>query len=633
MQKQVTSAPPSVLAPQSPAPTLTEPPAPAAAAAAAIPLPDYRVSDPDEFARNMLRVIEDGGKFVAGIIERSQPVGPTGTGASAPDFTDTTKTLTELSQAWMSDPTKLAEAQATLYSGYMELWNNTLRRMMGDDVQPVAKPQPGDPRFKDTEWSNNPYYDYWKQAYLLTTQWAEQTLAQTPNLDERTRQKADFLMRQISASLSPTNYPATNPEVLRETFASNGRNLAEGMSQLVADLDKSGPILSISQTDTTAFEVGSNLAVTPGKVIFQHDLLQLIQYTPTTEKAHQIPLLITPPWINKFYILDLTQQKSFIRYCVAQGFTVFVISWVNPDGRLKDKGFEDYMREGLLAATGAVMRETLQLKVNVVGYCVGGTLLASTLAHLAARGTDPYASATFLTTQVDFTKAGDLKLFIDEEQLKVISDLMAEKGYLDGSRMASAFNLLRPKDLIWPYVVNNYMLGRKPMAFDLLYWNQDSTRMPEANHNFYLREFYLENRLAKGELTLGGTRLDMKQVTLPIYELAAREDHIAPAESVFIGSKLFGGPVEYVMAGSGHIAGVVNPPDPKKIKYQYWTNTKPAATFADWVSGATETPGSWWPHWTKWLADKSGAMVPARTRGAKLGVFEDAPGSYVKAKA
>jgi polyhydroxyalkanoate synthase subunit PhaC len=617
MQKQVTTPPTDPVAKPAAAP-------PAAAAAA----PSYQMHDPEEFARNMLRVIEDSGKLVAGIIERTQPAG----GGGAPDFTDTTRTLTELSQAWMADPTKFAEAQGELYGSYMELWNGTMRRMMGETVEPVAKPQAGDARFKDAEWSANPYFDYWKQAYLLTTQWAEQMLAQTPDLDERTRQKADFLMRQVSASLSPTNFPVTNPEVLRETFASNAKNLADGMAQLVDDMAKSGPTLKIRQTDTTAFEVGRDLAVTPGKIVFQNDLLQLIQYTPTTEKVHALPLLITPPWINKFYILDLTQPKSFIRYAVAQGFTVFVISWVNPDERLKHKSFEDYMREGILAATGAVMRETLQLKVNVVGYCVGGTLLASTLAHLAARGAAPFASATFLTTQVDFTKAGDLKLFIDEEQLKQIADTMAEKGYLDGSRMANAFNLLRPKDLIWPYVVNNYMLGRKPMAFDLLYWNQDSTRMPEANHNFYLREFYLENRLAKGELTLGGTRLDMSKVTLPVYELAAREDHIAPAESVFIGAKLFGGPVEYVMSGSGHIAGVVNPPDPKKVKYQYWTNGGTADTFAEWVKGATETPGSWWPHWIKWLAPKSGAMVAARVPGAKLGVLEDAPGSYVKAK-
>ena len=589
-------------------------------------------ANPEEFARNMLRVMEDGAKFYTTLLQRTEPRGKQG-GASTELF-DASKTLAELSQAWMSDPGKFAEAQGELYKGYLELWNGTMRRLMGETVVPVAKPEPGDNRFKDAEWAANPYFDYWKQAYLISTKWAEQMLAQTPGLDDKTRAKADFLLRQIAASLSPTNFPVTNPEVLRETMASNGRNLVEGMAQLQADMERSGPVLKISQTDTTAFQVGRDLAVSPGKVIYQNDILQLIQYAPSTETVHAVPLLIVPPWINKFYILDLTQPKSFIRYAVSRGFTVFVVSWVNPDERLKDKTFEDYMREGVLSATDAVMRETGQQKINIVGYCVGGTLLASTLAYLAARGHDPYISATFLTTQVDFTKAGDLKLFIDEAQLQKIADTMAEKGYLEGSHMATVFNMLRPKDLIWPYVVNNYMLGRKPMAFDLLFWNQDSTRMPAANHNFYLREFYHENKLAKGEMTLANTKLDMKKVMIPIYELAAKEDHIAPAESVFIGSRLFGGPVEYVMAGSGHIAGVVNPPDPKKVKYQYWTNPSGgASTFADWVKTATETPGSWWPHWIEWLAQKSGDMVPARTPGQKLGTIEDAPGSYVKTKA
>ncbi len=591
----------------------------------------YQISDPQEFTQNVLRAMEDGAKVMAGLLERASP--KAASGKSQSDFTDASNTWSEIAQAWMSDPAKLAEAQGQLYRGYMELWGGTMRRMLGEDVAPVASPQPGDGRFKDPEWSANPFFDYWKQAYLLTSRWAEEMLAATEGLDERTRAKADFLLRQMTATMSPTNFPGTNPEVLRETFASNGRNLAQGVAQLLADLEKSGPTLKISQTDTSAFEVGRNLAVTPGKVVFQNDVMQLIQYAPTTAEVREVPLLIVPPWINKFYILDLTQPKSFIRYAVAQGFTVFIVSWVNPDERLKAKTFEDYMKEGVLSATDAVMRETGQHKINVVGYCVGGTLLAATLAYLAARGHDPFVSATFLTTQVDFTKAGDLKLFIDDSQLKGIAEKMAEKGYLEGSHMASVFNMLRPKDLIWPYIVNNYMLGKKPLPFDLLFWNQDSTRMPEANHNFYLREFYHENKLARGGMTLGGTRLDMSRVTIPIYELASREDHIAPAESVFIGSRLFGGPVEFVMAGSGHIAGVVNPPDPKKIKYQYWSNAKKTTkTFSEWVKTATETPGSWWPHWIDWLTPRSGSVIDARIPGAKLGVIEDAPGSYVKAK-
>jgi polyhydroxyalkanoate synthase len=588
------------------------------------------ISNPEEFARNMLRVVEDSGRIWAGFLEKSN--GSSGPMPGMSEMTEATRAMGDVAARWMAEPARLAEAQGTLYRSYVELWNSTLRRMMGQDADPVVTPAPGDNRFKDPEWSSNPYYDYWKQAYLLATNWAEKTLEQTQGLDERTRHKAEFYLQQYVSALSPSNFPATNPEVVRETLQSNARNLVQGMEHLLADLQRSQDVLKISQTDTSAFEVGRNLAVTPGKVVYQNDVLQLIQYQPTTDKVREVPLLIVPPWINKFYILDLTQPKSFIKYAVDQGFTVFVVSWVNPDERLAHKTFEDYMKEGILSASDAVMRETGRHKINILGYCVGGTLLASTLAYLAARGSDLYHSATFLTTQVDFTRAGDLKLFIDEAQLKALEEMMAERGYLDGSRMATVFNMLRPKDLIWPYIVNNYMLGKKPFPFDLLFWNQDSTRMPAANHNFYLREFYHENKLAKGELRLAGTRLDMKRVTVPIYELAAKEDHIAPARSVFIGAKMFGGPVEYVLAGSGHIAGVINPPDTKKVKYQYWTNPSRAETFDAWVAGAKETPGSWWPHWTQWLTGFSGDWTQPRKPGAKLGTIEDAPGSYVKAK-
>jgi polyhydroxyalkanoate synthase len=434
----------------------------------------------------------------------------------------------------------------------------------------------------------------------------------------------------LASALSPSNFPLTNPEVLRETFASSGNNLVQGMANLAHDMDKSGDILSISQTETEAFEVGRNIATSPGKVIFQNDIVQLIQYAPSTDSVYQRPLLIVPPWINKFYILDLGPQKSFIRFAVSKGFTVFVVSWVNPDTRLSHKTFEDYMTEGILSATDAVKRETGSDKVNVIGYCVGGTLLGTTLAYLAARGEEPFASATFFAAQVDFTKAGDLMLFIDDAQLKALEEMMAERGYLDGSRMATVFNLLRPKDLIWPYIVNNYMLGKKPFPFDLLFWNQDSTRMPAANHGFYLREFYHENKLARGQMSIGGVKLDLGKIKLPIYELCAKEDHIAPAKSVFIGSKLFGGPVTYVLAGSGHIAGVINPPD--RPKYQFWTNDKKAATLEAWLEGAQEHPGSWWPHYAEWLAKHSGGQVKARRPGESLGVIEDAPGSYVKVK-
>jgi polyhydroxyalkanoate synthase len=590
--------------------------------------PAYRIANPEEFALNLLRLFEQGGRVLTQFIERADT--KTGPYSAAAEITEASNTLSDLTRHWLADPARFAEAQGSLVHAYAGLWNNTLMRMLGQEVKPVAEPEPGDNRFKDPEWSANPYFDFWKQAYLVTARWAEDMLHKTDGLDERTRQKAEFYLRQVSSALSPSNFPMTNPEVLRETLSSNAENLVQGMSLLAEDMSRSGDLLRISQTDASAFEVGRNLATTPGKVVYQNDLLQLIQYAPSTDKVRERPLLIVPPWINKYYILDLTPAKSLIKFLIDQGFTVFMISWVNPDEHLSHKSFEDYMQEGILTAADAVKRETGVDECNVVGYCVGGTLLATTLAYLAARGDEPFASASFLATQIDFEHAGDLLLFTDAEQLAALNELMAERGYLDGSRMANVFNMLRPRDLIWPYIVNNYLLGKKPFPFDLLYWNQDSTRMAAANHNFYLGEFYGENRLSKGQMVLAGTRLDMRKVKLPIYELATKEDHIAPARSVFAGAQLFGGPVEFVMSGSGHIAGVVNPPD--KVKYQFWTNAKKAKSLEQWTKSATEHPGSWWPHWAEWLAEHSGDWTVPREPGEKLGVIEDAPGSYVKAK-
>jgi poly[(R)-3-hydroxyalkanoate] polymerase subunit PhaC len=589
----------------------------------------YQIENPEEFARNILRLFEEGGRAMSGFLERSDSkVSPY---SAASEVSEAAKTLTDIAGIWMTDPAKLAEAQGELLSAYAELWNNSIRRAFGEEIAPLTEPDPTDNRFKDADWTSNPYFDFWKQAYLLTTHWAEDILQKTEGLDERTRHKAEFYFRQMSSAFSPSNFPMTNPEVVRETFATNAKNLVEGMAQLVNDMERSGDLLKISQTDTEAFEVGRNLATTPGKVVFQNDLFQLIQYAPTTEKVRDRPLLVVPPWINKFYILDLTPAKSYLKFAVDQGFTVFVVSWVNPDEHLSHKSFEDYMIEGVLTAANAVQRETGVEKCNVTGYCVGGTLVAATLAYLAARGERTFASATFLTTQVDFSKAGDLLLFTDNAQLASLEEMMTERGYLDGSRMANVFNMMRPQDLIWPYIVNNYLLGKKPFPFDLLYWNQDSTRMPAANHNFYLREFYNENRLSKGEMALASVKLNLKKVRLPIYELATKEDHIAPARSVFIGSKLFGGPVEFVLAGSGHIAGVVNPPE--KLKYQYWTATKAAAdTLEEWIGMAKEHPGSWWPHWAQWLTKYSGDWIDPREPGKTLGAIEDAPGTYVKTK-
>lgn len=592
----------------------------------------YRIDNPEEFAENLVKLFEESSHILHAMLDR--PDSKNGAYSAASEVNAATEVMTELAQRWISNPTKLAEAQTKLAAGYIDLWSTTLLRLMGENVPDVAEPSSSDNRFKDPEWTSNPYFDFWKQAYLLTTGWAEELLAETDGLDEHERHKAEFYLRQVSSALSPSNFPMTNPEVVRETFSTNAKNLLTGMELLAKDMEKSGDLLTISQTDTEAFEVGKNLANTPGKVVFQNDLLQLIQYTPTTKKVHEIPLLVVPPWINKFYILDLTPPKSFLRYAVAQGFTVFVVSWVNPDEALAHKTFEDYMLEGVLGATDAIKRELEVEKVNILGYCVGGTLVGSTLAYEAARGEHDFASATFLTSQFDFTKAGDLLLFTTEGQLSSIAEIMEERGYLDGSRMANVFNMMRPRDLIWPYIVNNYLLGKKPFPFDLLYWNQDSTRMTRANHNFYLREFYHNNRLSQGKMSMGGVTLDLSKIDIPVFDLATKEDHIAPAPSVYIGAKLLkNADVEFVLSGSGHIAGVINPPE--KMKYQYWTaetdNLK-HENIEQWAEHAKEHAGSWWPYWSEWLAKQSGELTDAREPGARNGVIEDAPGSFVRAR-
>ena len=591
-------------------------------------LSSYIISNPEQFVANLLKVFEQGSGVFARLADR--PDAKSGPYSPASEFSTASHTLTELARVWLADPMRLAETQAMFFQQFAALWNNVLQRSVGFGIKPLIEPGPGDNRFKDPEWSHNPFFDFVKQAYLLVCRWAEERLGETGDMDPRERHRAEFYLRQMTSAYSPSNFLVTNPEVLRETIRSNGQNLVNGVEMLSQDMSRSSDLMKISQTDTSAFEVGRNLAMTPGKVVFQNDLLQLIQYTPTTEKVRERPLLMVPPWINKYYILDLTPQKSFIKFVVDQGYTVFVVSWVNPDERLADKTFEDYMLEGIMSAVAAVKTETQIEKINVLGYCVGGTAVATTLAYLAKRGEEPFNCCTLLTTQVDFSLGGDLLLFTDDMQLASLDHLMTEKGFLDGSRMANVFNMMRPRDLIWPYIVSNYMLGKKPFPFDLLYWNQDSTRMAAANHKFYLREYYNENSLAKGEMVVAGNKLDLKNITLPIFEVATREDHIAPAPSVFKGSGMFGGPVEFVLAGSGHIAGVVNPPE--KVKYQYWTGGKTGGELPDWIASATEHPGSWWPYWSEWLAKYSGGWTLPRKPGQHLGVIEDAPGAYVKAK-
>lgn len=542
------------------------------------------------------------------------------------------KAILDVAGNYIKNPMKLVEAQAQLWNSYIDLVQITTRRVMGQETQPIVTPARTDKRFKDPDWRERVIFDVLKQSYLLMSQWLDRQVQSTEGVDAHTRKKAEFYVKQFTDAFSPSNFLLTNPEVLRTTLQSNGGNLVLGMQHLLEDVERGHGKIQIQQTDMKAFELGRNIALTPGKVIFQNDLIQLLQYEPTTEKVHKRPLLIFPPWINKYYILDLTPEKSFVKWAVAQGYTVFVVSWVNPDARQSMKSFESYMFEGAYAALDAVEQATGEREVNAIGYCIGGTMLSSTLAHMAAKGDDRIKSATFFATQVDFTEAGDLKVFIDEEQIDHLEDQMeAHGGLLEGSSMASTFNMLRSNDLIWSYVVNNYLLGREPVPFDLLYWNADATRMPAKMHLFYLRECYLKNHLAEGVMELGGVRLDLSKVKAPIFLQSSREDHIAPYNSVYKATRLFGGDVKFIVAGSGHIAGVINPP--AAHKYQYWTNDERPQRAKEWLEDATEHPGSWWHYWEEWLAPKSGEMVKARVPGAgKLKVLEDAPGSYVLVK-
>jgi polyhydroxyalkanoate synthase len=585
--------------------------------------------DVEEFSRNLARLVEEGGRALAAYLK------PREQGQDnrelADEVTEVAKTLGHVAQYWMADPQRTIELQTRLGKAYLDLWASAVKRLAGEQTAPVATPAASDKRFADPEWTSNQFFDFLKQGYLLSTQWANQ-LVSDADLDPHTKQKAEFYMRQIGNALSPSNFVLTNPELLRETLTSNAQNLVRGMHMLAEDIEAGGGRLRIRQSDSSMFAVGRNLATTPGKVIFQNEIMQLIQYAPSTAKVLRRPLLIVPPWINKYYVLDLTPEKSFIKWCVDRGLTVFCVSWVNPDARLAQKSFEQYVREGVLAALDAIKDATGEEQVHAVGYCVGGTMLAVALAAMAAWHDERIVSATLLAAQVDFTYAGDLKVFVDEERIQQLEAHMKEQGYLEASSMANAFNLLRSNDLIWPYVINNYLLGKKPFAFDILYWNSDATRMPAANHSFYLRNCYLDNKLSQGEMQIAGETLDLRKVKVPVYNLATREDHIAPAKSVLEGSKYFGGPVKYVLAGSGHIAGVINPPG--KAKYQYWTGKEPSGSDVEhWLASAQEHPGSWWPDWLEWLKGLAAETVPARAiGGGKLKAIEDAPGSYVKVK-
>ncbi len=542
------------------------------------------------------------------------------------DSASPVKALEEINKALWSEPEVLMKASTDYWLGQQALWLETMQRWTGPEAP--APDTRGGKRFAHKGWSENALFDYIKNAYLFTSDWMQQQVAEADGLSEPERKKLDFYTRNYVESIHPANFFALNPEVLEATASQNGENLVRGLQMMLEDTERGQGKLLIRQTDMDAFEVGRDMAITPGKVIWQNNVLQLIQYAPGTEKVQAKPLLFVPPWINKFYILDLNEKKSLMKYLVGQGYTVFIISWVNPTEAQRNETWESYA-QAVLDAVDVVLAETGQKSLNIGGYCVGGTLLGPLLAYLGKSGDTRVASATLFTTQLEFSDAGELQIFADEDTLADLETQMPD-GYLPAQTMASAFNMLRANDLIWSYVVNNYLLGKEPFPFDLLYWNADSTGMPAKLHLYYLRRFYMENAFAKGDFSLFGKAVKPADVTVPVYHIATKEDHIAPAASVFRGVKMLeNAENRFVLSGSGHIAGVVNPP--AAGKYQYWTGDLGGKeTLADWLDGAEEAAGSWWGDWDKWLKKRSGKKINAREAGAVNGALEDAPGSYVR---
>ena len=531
------------------------------------------------------------------------------------------------------DPSRLLEAQFKAWNAYMQIWQAQAQRVFGAETEPVEAPASGDRRFTAEDWEQNPFFDYVKQTYLATAGILQSLVAGADGLDAQSAKKVQFYTRQFIDAMAPTNFALTNPEVLHATVATGGRNLIDGLKNLLADIDPASGRLRTQMVAPNAFEVGRNIAITPGKVVFQNDLMQLIQYAPTTPEVFARSLLIVPPWINKFYVLDLQPQNSFIKWAVAQGLTVFIISWVNPDEQLAHKDFDDYVAEGPLAALDAIERATGENAVNAIGYCLGGTLLGGALALMKARGDDRIKTATYFVSMLDFSEPGDLGVFIDAEQLENIEAMMNERGYLDGSEMARTFNMLRANDLIWSFVVNNYLLGRQPIAFDLLYWNADSTRMPARMHSTYLRNMYLNNVFCEPNgMAIDGTPIDLSAVDIPTCMVSTLEDHIAPWQSTYAGAKLFAGPVDFILSKAGHIAGIINPPG----KRQYGHLTGPDIDDLDadeWLQQAEVHDESWWHRWVAWLAAEVGSKVAPRVPGdGELTVIEDAPGAYVKVR-
>ncbi len=585
--------------------------------------------DPEALAASFVQAAEKAAKVIGDFATRAPE-------ASSPMLKDELglgKAYFELASKMMTDPVGVAESQMQLWMKHAELWQSQWLKLFGAAPVPVATPKPGDKRFRHDDWQQHALFDYIKQSYLITASWLHDNVAKVEGLSDNTRKKVDFFTRQYIDALAPSNFALTNPEVFRETVTSGGQNLVKGLANLLGDIERGRGQVKISMTDAKAFELGVNVATTPGKVVLRTELMELIQFEPATKKQWKRPLLVIPPWINKYYILDLREKNSFLRWAVHEGMTVFVVSWVNPDARLAKKNFEDYMQEGPLAALDGIAKATGEREVNAVGYCLGGTLLGATLGYMAAKKDKRIASATFMTALLDFAHAGELDVFIDEEQVSSLEAKMNERGFLEGSEMANTFNLLRANDLIWSFVINNYLLGRDPFPFDLLHWNCDSTRMPAAMHSFYLRNMYMKNALREpGGITLCKTPIDLAKVEVPTYFVSAIEDHIAPWKATFEGPKILHGKSRFVLSGSGHIAGIVNPPAANK--YGYWTNNKQAADADKWLASATQHEGSWWNDWRAWIAHYLGSEVPPRVPGkGGLKSLGDAPGSYARVRA
>ncbi len=584
----------------------------------------FVLGSPAVLGRSMADIAERSQRLVADWLHRQS--------RDAPDLysMNVAHAFLEMTTQLMKDPAQVTRAQLGLWQDYMTLWQNTTRRMWGMKAGPVIEADPKDKRFEDSAWKEIEVFDFIKQSYLLTARYVQGIVARVDGLNAKTAQRVDFYSRQFMDAISPANFLTTNPEVLRKTVETGGENLLRGLSNLLSDLERGRGKLTIRTAGLDAFEIGKDVATSPGKVVFQNDLMQLIQYSPATHMVLKRPLLIAPPWIRKFYVLDLRPQNSFVRWAVEQGHTVFMISWVNPGECSAEKDFENYISEGYLAALDAIERATGEREVNAIGYCLGGTLLASALAWMAAVGDDRVKSATFLATMLDFKETGELGVFIDEGQLRVLEDA-EQRGVLDGGEMAATFSMLRANDLIWSFVVNNYMLGHEPFPFDLLYWNSDSTRVPARMHQFYLRWIYQHNLLREpGGIEVIGQPINLGSIKVPSYFLSTCEDHIAPWRSAYGGTRLLGGPSRFVLAASGQVAGVVNPP--QSGRYSFWTNTQHPADPAAWLAGATEMAGSWWPDWQRWVAALDNTHVPSRVPGdGALPAMEDAPGSYVRA--